>query len=309
MNSKKIEVIINWERFTNLKKIQVFVDFVNFYRRFIRDFSKKIKAFTRMTKKLVEFEWIEAIEKVFNLFKKTMIEVFIFRHYDRFKQVILKTNSSNYVNVEVLSQYDDEEVLHLVVFYNRNMISVECNYEIYDKKLLIIIRCLKNWRFELENIDESIKIFIDHKDLKTFMFSKKLISRQTRWVETLSKFNIIIQFQSKVQNVKADVLIRMSDSRSKDENDERFQHRKQVLFTSDRFEIHAVKSNESIYERVLAINKIDDQCQMYREAFEQELISMKEIDLKHCNEKNDALYYNDRLWMFVDVFLFVDFLR
>ena len=73
-----------------------------------------------------------------------MIEIFIFRHYDRFKQIILKTNSSNYVNAEVFSQYDDEEVLHLVVFYSRNMISVECNYEIYDKKLLIIIRCLKH---------------------------------------------------------------------------------------------------------------------------------------------------------------------
>ena len=56
-----------------------------------------------------------------------------------------------------------------------------------------------------------------------------------------------------------------------------------------------MKSNESIYERVLAINKIDDQCQMYRETLEQKFISMKEINLKHCNEKNDALYYNDRL--------------
>ena len=194
INSKKIEIIINWERSTNLKKIQVFVDFVNFYRRFIRDFSKKIKILTRMTKKLVEFEWTETIEKVFNLFKKTVIEVFILRHYDRFKQIILKTNSSDYVNVEVLSQYDDEKILHLVVFCNRNMISIECNYEIYDKQLLIIIRCLKHWRFEFENIDESIKIFIDHKNLKTFMFSKKLTSRQVRWVEILSKFNIIIQF-------------------------------------------------------------------------------------------------------------------
>ena len=47
MNSKKIEIIINWERSTNLKKVQVFVSFVNFYKRFIRDFSKKIRALIR----------------------------------------------------------------------------------------------------------------------------------------------------------------------------------------------------------------------------------------------------------------------
>ena len=74
------------------------------------------------------------------------------------------------------------------------MILIECNYEIYNKKLLIIIRCLKHWRSKFENIEKSIKIFIDHKNLKIFMISKKLISRQARWTEILSKFNIVIQF-------------------------------------------------------------------------------------------------------------------
>ena len=48
---------------------------------------------------------------------------------------------------------------------------------------------------------------------------------------------------------------------------------------------------------------------MYRETFEQKFISMKRINLKHCNEKIETLYYNDRLWIFVDVCLFVDFLK
>ena len=56
MNSKKIEIIVNWEHLINLKKVQAFVDFVNFYRRFIRDFSKKIRTLIRMIKKLIEFE-------------------------------------------------------------------------------------------------------------------------------------------------------------------------------------------------------------------------------------------------------------
>ena len=73
-----------------------------------------------------------------------MTKIFILRHYDRIKQIILKIDFSNYVNARILSQYDDEEILHFVVFYSRNMISIECNYEIYDKKLLIIIRCLEH---------------------------------------------------------------------------------------------------------------------------------------------------------------------
>ena len=180
INLKKMKVIINWTRFTNLKKIQIFVNFVNFYRRFIRDFSKKIKILILMIKQFVKFEWIAEIEKIFNLLKKTMTKIFIFRHYDRIKQIILKIDFSNYVNAEMLSQYDDEKFLHLVVFCNRNMISIECNYEIFDKKLLVIIRCLKHWNSKFENIKKLIKIFIDHKNLEIFMISKKLISRQIR---------------------------------------------------------------------------------------------------------------------------------
>ena len=309
MNSKKMKVIVNWARSTNLKKVQVFVSFVNFYRRFIRDFSKKIRAFIRMIKKLVKFEWTAEIEKVFNLLKKTMTEISILRHYDRIKQVILKIDSSDYVNAEVLSQYDDEEVLHLVIFYSRNMISVECNYEIYDKKLLIIIRCLKHWRLEFENTEKSIKIFIDHKNLKIFMISKKLTSRQTRWTEILSKFNIVIQFQSKIQNVKVDALTRMSDSRFKNDKNERHQYREQMLLTSKRLEIHVVKFDELIYEQVLVVNKKDDDCKTYRETLEQDLTSVNEVNLQNCHEKNDVLYRDDRLWMLVDVILLVNLLK
>ncbi len=48
-------------------------------------------------------------------------------------------NFLNYVNDEVLSQYDDEDILHSMIFYSKNMISAECNYKIYDKELLTII--------------------------------------------------------------------------------------------------------------------------------------------------------------------------
>jgi len=73
-----------------------------------------------------------------------MIIVLVLKHFNSIKKVILKTDFSNYVNDEVLSQYDDEEILHSVIFYSKNMILAECNYEIYNKELLTIIRCLKH---------------------------------------------------------------------------------------------------------------------------------------------------------------------
>jgi len=68
-----------------------------------------------------------------------MTTALVLKHFDLIKEAILKMNFLNYVNDEVLSQYDDEDILHSVIFYNKNMISAECNYEIYNKELLTII--------------------------------------------------------------------------------------------------------------------------------------------------------------------------
>ena len=101
----------------------------------------------------------------------------------------------------------------------------------------------------------------------------------------------------------------MSNSRSKDDNDERNQYKEQMLLISKRLEIHVVEFDESIYERVLVVNKTDDDCKIYREAFDQNLTFVNEINLRDCHEKNDVLYYNDRLWVLVDALLLVDFFR
>jgi len=73
-----------------------------------------------------------------------MMTAFVLKHFNSIKETILKMNFLNYVNDEVLSQYDDKDILHSMIFYSKNMIFAECNYEIYDKEFLTIIQCLKH---------------------------------------------------------------------------------------------------------------------------------------------------------------------
>ncbi len=173
-----------------------------------------------------------------------MMTVFILKHFDSIRKVILKMNFSNYVNDEVLSQYDDEDILHSMIFYSKNMILAECNYEIYDKKLLIIICCLKHWHLELKCMNISIKIFIDHLNLKYFMIIKELIRWQVKWTEKLSEYNFKIIYQSKKQNLKVDVLIRMSDVKSVEVNDDQKLYQHQMLLSEDNFELQSIKADQ-----------------------------------------------------------------
>ncbi len=127
--------------------------------------------------------------------KKWMTEVFILRHFDQNKETILEINSFNYVNDDILSQYDDEETLHSMIYYSKNLSLAECNYKIYDKKLLAIIQAFKHWWSELKLTELSIKMFIDHQALMSLMKNKELSRRQMRWVQKLVDFNFKIMYR------------------------------------------------------------------------------------------------------------------
>jgi len=52
---------------------------------------------------------------------------------------VIEINVSNYVFKDILFQYDENEIFHSVAYFSKKHNSVECNYEIYNKKLMIIV--------------------------------------------------------------------------------------------------------------------------------------------------------------------------
>ncbi len=172
MNSIKVKAIVNWTTSTNLKEIQDFVDFINFYQCFIKNFLKLVKSFTQLTWKNTSFVWNEVCVEVFDNLKKQISLISVLHHFNVKHQAILKIDAFNYVKDNILSQYNDENVLHSIVFYSKSMISAECNYHIYDKKLLAIIWCFEHWWFKLEDTELFIQMFTDHQTLKIFMKNK-----------------------------------------------------------------------------------------------------------------------------------------
>jgi len=48
---KKIKAIVNWQELENVTQLRLFLGFCNYYRRFIVQWLKNIKPFTRLIKK------------------------------------------------------------------------------------------------------------------------------------------------------------------------------------------------------------------------------------------------------------------
>ena len=55
-------------------------------------------------------------------------------------KTILETNFLNYVNSGVYFQLGKDRLLYPVAFFFKNLNPTKCNYQIYDKELLAIIR-------------------------------------------------------------------------------------------------------------------------------------------------------------------------
>jgi Ca2+/Na+ antiporter len=124
-----------------------------------------------------------------------------------------------------------------VTFFSKNLASIECNYEIYDKELLRIVRCFEQWRSELLFIEFEIliKMLIDHKSLKYFMLIKQLNRRQSRWIQFLIDFYFVIIYLFEKSNEKVDSLIKRTKNVSDKKND-RQKQQNQILLFLERFE-------------------------------------------------------------------------
>jgi hypothetical protein len=236
MDPDKIKTVIEWPTPTCVTDIQAFLGFSNFYRRFIKDFSTIIAPLVNLTRKDVPFQWSQTCQLAMDALKKAFSTAPVLRPFDWTKDVILETDASDYVSAGVLSQYDDVGVLHPVAFFSKKHSAAECNYEIYDKELLAIIRCFEEWRPELEGASSPIKVMSDHRNLEYFMSTKMLNRRQARWSEFLSRFNFKIVYRPGKLGVKPDTLTRRSADLPK-EGDERLLHQSQTVLKKENVEL------------------------------------------------------------------------
>jgi len=93
---------------------------------------------------------------------------------------VVETDAFDYAYMGIFSQYSDNGILHPVAYFLKKHLLAECNYEIYDKELIAIIRAFKEWRPHLESAKGVIEVLSDHKNLEYFTTMKLLNRRQAR---------------------------------------------------------------------------------------------------------------------------------
>jgi RNase H-like domain found in reverse transcriptase len=81
---------------------------------------------------------------------------------------VVKANLSNYATGGILSQYNENGVLHPIVYFLKRLNPAKYNYKIYNKELLAIIKYFKQWRPKLKGTRFLIKVLSNYKNLQYF---------------------------------------------------------------------------------------------------------------------------------------------
>ena len=147
-------------------------------------------------------------------------------------------NVSDYVAADVLSQLNKKKNLHSMIFFFSKMSLKECNYEIYDKELLIIVKAFKEWHSEIYDITDSVTVFTDHKNLKYFITIYKLNCHQVCWNKFLSKFNFNIIYQLRAINNVTDTLTCYAGNYLHNEKNLQNAHQYQIIFKDQQLQLN-----------------------------------------------------------------------
>jgi hypothetical protein len=210
-DQEKVTAAMNWKAPKNVKQVQEFLGFVNFYQRFIQDFAGKARPLYNLLKKDQKWQWTSKEQEAMNALKEALKVAPVMMQPDQNKEFFLETDASGFATGAVLSQKDEEGKLHPVAFLSKSLNPAERNYDIFDKELLAIIRAFKEWRHLLQGTEKAIQVVTDHKNLEYFSSSKQLNQCQICWMNFLVDFNFQILYRPGNQNKKADILSRQYD--------------------------------------------------------------------------------------------------
>ncbi len=166
MDPVKITGIAEWPVPAKKQQLQSFLGFTNFYRHFIKGYSKVIKPMMQLTGN-DPWKWGTAQQNTFEELKMLLAEEVVLAIPMEEGKFHVEADASEGAIGAVLSQKQDGKWCP-VAFLSKSLMVTEQNYEIYDKELLAIMLALNEWRHYLMGAAQDFEIWTDYQNLQYF---------------------------------------------------------------------------------------------------------------------------------------------
>ena len=205
VDPKKIEAVVNWKPPKNVSEVRSFLGLAGYYRKFVEGFSKIAAPLTKLTRKDVKYDWVDACQQSFEELKGRLTSAPVLALPNGRDGFVVYSDASRQGLGCVLMQND-----RMIAYASRQLKKHEENYPTHDLELAAVVFALKIWRHYLYGVP--CRIFTDHKSLQYIFTQKELNLRQRRWLELIKDYDCTIEYHPGKANVVADALSRRPES-------------------------------------------------------------------------------------------------
>ena len=178
MDPVKLNKIAHWPTPSKVKDVHLFLGFANFYCQFISNYSTLTRPLINLTKKNLPWNWTPSQQHAFGHLKCLFLSEPVLHIPDLSSPFAIASDASKYASDAILLQTNSNGEWHPCSYLFQSFSPANQNYNIYNHKLLVVIRALKAWRHYLHGSSFSIQVFTDHKNLTYFCKSQALNCHQ-----------------------------------------------------------------------------------------------------------------------------------
>jgi len=209
----KLRAVRDWPRPNTVKELNSFLGFANYYRKFIKSFSKIAYALEKNVRKdksaqTNKLEWTEEMLKSFENLKTALSNPPVLHSPNSEDTFLLDVDASKFAIGAVLSQVDSNGVERPIYFASNKLSSAEQNYCTTRRELLAVIRYVKFFHHYLAG--KKFIIRSDHRSLSWLMKWKiPLSSQYFRWISILQEYEFTINHREGKHHLNADALSRL----------------------------------------------------------------------------------------------------
>ncbi|CAM8905497.1 unnamed protein product [Rhodiola kirilowii] len=206
VDKAKIDLIVTLPYPSTVRDIKSFLGHACFYRRFIKDFSKKALPLSNLLQKEVPFEFTDQCRAAFDELKEALTSTPIIRAPDWTQPFEIMCDASDYAVGAVLGQKVDKKPV--VIYYaSRTLDMSQKNYSTTEKELLAVVFALEKFRSYL--LCTKVVVYSDHAAIRYLMTKKEAKPRLIRWILLLQEFDVEIRDKKGIENTVADHLSRL----------------------------------------------------------------------------------------------------
>ena len=173
VDPQKIEAVVNWKPPKDVSEVRSFLGLAGYYRKFVEGFSKIASPLTKLTRKDVKYDWVDACQQSFEELKGRLTSALVLALPNERDGFVVYSDASRQGLGCVLMQND-----RVIAYASRQLKKHEENYPTHDLELATVVFALKIWRHYLYGV--SCRIFTYHKSLQYIFTQKELNLRQRR---------------------------------------------------------------------------------------------------------------------------------